>query len=162
MITFTMSTMTATFVRQMPYRLTKQRTVLVIKCIARIRQFAASSFPDTMRCESKEASGCISRHVWAECVEEADHLRYRRKQTDLRRAKRNHIERVSADLKEKHGMRWTTWPRPQKGHAGNACFFCYEPQKNGVTWLWKRSRPSDKFNFVFEIGITKHKELPLL
>ncbi|WP_397351515.1 hypothetical protein [Paenibacillus larvae] len=29
--------------------------------------------------------------------------------------------------------------------------------KRMATWLWKRSRPSDKFNFVFEIGITNIK-----
>ncbi|MEV3045657.1 hypothetical protein ABNE05_03500, partial [Paenibacillus larvae] len=26
-----------------------------------------------------------------------------------------------------------------------------------ATWLWKRGRPSDKFNFVFEIGIKNLK-----
>ncbi|MDT2275834.1 hypothetical protein P7H20_14760 [Paenibacillus larvae] len=48
-----------------------------------------SSFPDTNVTESKAGRKRISRHVWAECVEEADHLLiYRRKQTDLRRAEK--------------------------------------------------------------------------
>ncbi|MEC0189037.1 hypothetical protein P4H28_22065, partial [Paenibacillus larvae] len=29
--------------------------------------------------------------------------------------------------------------------------------KRMATWLWKRGRPSDKFNFVFEIGIKNIK-----
>ncbi|MBH0341352.1 hypothetical protein ABB08_03515 [Paenibacillus larvae] len=50
----------------------------------------------------------ISRHVWAECVEEADHLRHTEENKRIYAERKETIEQVFADLKEKHGMRWTT------------------------------------------------------
>ncbi|WP_397351463.1 transposase [Paenibacillus larvae] len=67
------------------------------------------------------------------------------------------IERVFADLKEKHGMRWTTLRGLKASPCKEMLIFCHEPPKM-ATWLWKRGRPSDKFNFVFEIGIKNIKK----
>ncbi|WP_415639188.1 transposase, partial [Paenibacillus larvae] len=67
------------------------------------------------------------------------------------------IERVFADLKEKHGMRWTTLRGLKRVTMQAMLVFSAMNLKRMATWLWKRSRPSDKFNFVFEIGITNIK-----
>jgi Transposase DDE domain len=56
------------------------------------------------------------------------------------------IERIFADAKEKHGMRWTTLRGLEKGHhAGDAYFCIHELEKTGhlaleVRWL-KVSNP---------------------
>ncbi|WP_241898777.1 transposase, partial [Paenibacillus larvae] len=67
------------------------------------------------------------------------------------------IERVFADLKEKHGMRWTTLRGLKSVTMQAMLVFSAMNLKRMATWLWKRGRPSDKFNFVFEIGIKNIK-----
>ncbi|MEV2450109.1 transposase, partial [Paenibacillus larvae] len=99
----------------------------------------------------------ISRHVWAECVEEADHLRHTEENKRIYAERKETIERVFADLKEKHGMRWTTLRGLKRVTMQAMLVFSAMNLKRMATWLWKRGRPSDKFNFVFEIGITNIK-----
>ncbi|MBH0344884.1 transposase, partial [Paenibacillus larvae] len=107
--------------------------------------------------ESKEAVKRISRHVWAECVEEADHLRHTEENKRIYAERKETIERVFADLKEKHGMRWTTLRGLKRVTMQAMLVFSAMNLKRMATWLWKRGRPSDKFNFVFEIGIKNLK-----
>jgi len=57
--------------------------------------------------ESKNHKKLIQLHIWELYVEEAEHLRHSYDQTNLCKRKVT-IERVFADAKGKHGMRWTT------------------------------------------------------
>ncbi|MBG9692040.1 hypothetical protein ABD91_14525 [Lysinibacillus sphaericus] len=57
--------------------------------------------------ESKNHKKFIQRHIGELYAEEAEHLRHSYDQTNLCKRKET-IERVFADAKEKHGMRWTT------------------------------------------------------
>jgi nucleoside-diphosphate-sugar epimerase len=50
----------------------------------------------------------IHRHVWEGYLEEADHLRHTPQNKEIYAKRKETIERVFADAKEKHGMRWTT------------------------------------------------------
>ncbi|WP_318566509.1 transposase, partial [Peribacillus simplex] len=47
-------------------------------------------------------------HIWQTHVEEADHLRHHQDVKPIYAKRKETIERVFADAKEKHGMRWTT------------------------------------------------------
>ncbi|OWZ84315.1 transposase [Natranaerobius trueperi] len=49
----------------------------------------------------------ISRHIWQDSLDEAEHLRHTYCNKQIYE-KRKSIERVFGDLKEKHGLRWTT------------------------------------------------------
>lgn len=50
----------------------------------------------------------MTRHIWQEYVEEVDHVRHKQEVKVIYANRKETVERVSADAKEKHGMRWTT------------------------------------------------------
>ncbi|WP_042458483.1 IS1182 family transposase, partial [Neobacillus dielmonensis] len=58
--------------------------------------------------QSKNHQKLIQRHVWEEYLEEADHLRHTDENKLIYARRKESIERVFADAKEKHGRRWTT------------------------------------------------------
>ena len=51
----------------------------------------------------------VTRHVWQDYYEEAEHLRYVPEHRELYERRKETIERNFADLKEKHGLRWTNY-----------------------------------------------------
>ncbi|WP_141705394.1 transposase, partial [Vulcanibacillus modesticaldus] len=58
--------------------------------------------------QSKNYTKMIHRHIWEDYIEEADHLRHTEENKRLYAKRKETIERVFADMKEKHGLRWTT------------------------------------------------------
>jgi transposase len=56
---------------------------------------------------SKNNQKVITRHVWANFIEEANHLRHDSYVKSVYKRRKETIERVFADAKEKHGMRFT-------------------------------------------------------
>ncbi|MFI9221490.1 transposase [Peribacillus castrilensis] len=50
----------------------------------------------------------VTRHIWHTYVEEADHLRHHQDVKPIYAKRKETIERVFADAKEKHGIRWTS------------------------------------------------------
>lgn len=63
---------------------------------------------DLSKCTlGKACQKAITRHVWEDYVEQADHLRYVPKYKEIYQQRKETIERVFADAKEKHGMRYT-------------------------------------------------------
>ncbi len=50
----------------------------------------------------------MQRHIWDEYVEEANHLRHFDEIKQIYAKRKETIERVFANAKEKHGMRLTT------------------------------------------------------
>lgn len=73
---------------------------------------------DPMRCvdcpllqqctQSQNHQKMVQRHIWENYVEEADRLRLLPEVREIYGRRKETIERVFADGKEKHGMRWTT------------------------------------------------------
>lgn len=58
--------------------------------------------------QSQKPQKLIQRHVWEKYLEEAEHLRHTEVNKLIYARRKETIERVFADAKEKHGMRWTT------------------------------------------------------
>jgi hypothetical protein len=58
--------------------------------------------------ESKDHQKVVTRHIWQEYVEEADHLRLKKEGKEIYAKGKETIECVFVDAKEKHGMHWTT------------------------------------------------------
>lgn len=56
---------------------------------------------------SKVSQKVVTRHVWEEYVEEANHIRHDAYVKSVYSRRKQTIERVFADAKEKHGMRYT-------------------------------------------------------
>lgn len=57
--------------------------------------------------ESKNCVKVVTRHVWKEYEEMAEDIRHTPEYQELYRLRKEKIERVFADAKEKHGMRYT-------------------------------------------------------
>ncbi len=59
--------------------------------------------------KGKNHQKLTQRHLWETSVEEVEHLRYSDDIKQIYAKRKETIERVFADAKEKHGMRWATF-----------------------------------------------------
>ena len=51
----------------------------------------------------------VTRHLWADYIDKCEDIRYTDKYIELYRLRKEKIERVFADAKEKHAMRYTPY-----------------------------------------------------
>ena len=56
---------------------------------------------------SKNQTKIVTRHIWAKYVEESEHLRHTIKIREVYKKRKETIERVFADAKERHCLRYT-------------------------------------------------------
>ena len=59
--------------------------------------------------KSKNCTKVVTRHIWADFVEFAEDIRHTKKYKELYKTRKEKIERVFADAKEKHAMRYTPY-----------------------------------------------------
>lgn len=85
---------------------------------------------------SKDHRKIIERHIWAHHVEEADHLRHQSDIKQIYARRKETIERVFADAKEKHGMRWTTLRGLKKLSMQAMLTFAAINLKKLANWTW--------------------------
>ncbi|UQX53242.1 IS1182 family transposase [Cytobacillus pseudoceanisediminis] len=94
--------------------------------------------PFLSQCTQSQAhQKLIQRHVWEEHVEEADHLRHHQDVKPIYEKRKETIERVFADAKEKHGMRWTTLRGLKKMSMQAMLTFAAMNLKKMATWTWQ-------------------------
>lgn len=104
--------------------------------------------PVRLQCtESKDFTKRVSRHIWADYLEEADHLRHTEENKYIYAKRKETIERVFADMKEKHGMRWTTLRGLEKVSMQAMLTFASMNLKKMATWLWRTRGPEHKSRF---------------
>lgn len=89
--------------------------------------------------ESKNHTKQIHRHIWQDYLDEAEHLRHTNKNKELYAKRKETIERVFADLKEKHGMRWTTLRGRKKNTMQAMLAFAAMNLKKLACWKWRTS-----------------------
>ncbi|MDF2607962.1 MAG: transposase [Bacillales bacterium] len=87
--------------------------------------------------ESKNHQKLIQRHIWEGYVEEADHLRHTNEVKEIYARRKESIERVFADAKEKHGMRWTTLRGLKKLSMQAMLTFSAMNFKKFANWSWQ-------------------------
>lgn len=69
---------------------------------------ACANCPRLNECtKSKTHQKLVTRHVWQDYVDEAQHLRHENMVKGAYKRRKETIERVFADAKEQHGMRYT-------------------------------------------------------
>ena len=74
------------------------------------REYLCKSYPTRRRCtENAKCEKTVLRHLWQDYVEMAEHVWYIPVYKELYRLRKEKIERVFADAKEKHGMRYTQY-----------------------------------------------------
>ena len=111
---------------------------------------------------SKDTVKKISRHIWAEYIEEADHLRHTLKNKEIYSKRKETIERVFADLKEKHGLRWTTLRGIKKVTMQVMLVFASMNLKKLATWLWNPEKEKRKLLQLLTFYQQKIKQTPLI
>jgi hypothetical protein len=91
-------------------------------------------------------------------IEEADHLRHTPENKQIYARRKETIERVFADLKQKHGLRWTTLRGLKKVTMQAMLVFASMNLKKLATWLWKSGGPRStlsRFFLIFSLQSTK-------
>jgi transcription elongation factor Elf1 len=86
--------------------------------------------------QSKNHQNLIQRHVWEDYLEKAEHLRHTDEIKMIYTRRKETIEHVFADAKEKHGMRWTTLRGLEKLSMQAMLTFASMNLKKMANWTW--------------------------
>ena len=106
--------------------------------------------------ESKNHQKVVCRHVWEDYVEEAMHLRHTPLIQGAYRRRKETIERVFADAKEKHGMRYTRVRGLDNVTNQVALIFACMNLKKLAKRLWKNTRKKGSFYaFIGVLQVSK-------
>jgi len=99
--------------------------------------------------QSQQAQKVINRHIWRDYLDETDHLRHTADIKMIYRARKETIERVFADGKEKHGMRYTHYRGLRKvTHETFLLFACMNLKKLIGILTRKGQFPEGGFRFL--------------
>ncbi|WP_253806243.1 IS1182 family transposase [Geobacillus thermodenitrificans] len=99
--------------------------------------------------QSKSYTKVVTRHVWQDYYEEAEHLRYVPEYRELYALRKETIERDFADMKEKHGLRWTHYRGLEKNEAQAMLVCAAMNLKKLANYLWKaKHRPFFSFAWL--------------
>ncbi len=94
--------------------------------------------------ESKDYVKTVTKHIWSQYIEFAEDIRHTPKYADLYKLRKEKIERVFADAKEKHAMRYT----PYRGLAQVSNWvrlkFATMNLKKLAKWKWKNIHNTPK------------------
>ena len=86
--------------------------------------------------KSREHQKVIYRHLWQDAMDDVEHLRHTNLNRVLYRKRQETIERVFADVKEKHGMRWTRHRGLKKTTLQAMLTFIALNLKKLANWSW--------------------------
>ena len=102
-----------------------------------------ASCPSRHLCtHSKDCVKTVQRHIWKDYEELADDARYTPKYKDLYKRRKETIERVFADAKEKHAMRYTQYRGLTQVTNWVKLKFAAMNLKKLARWLWMENSPS--------------------
>jgi len=96
------------------------------------------SCPTRHLCTDAKAK-TVTRHVWQDYIELADDARYTPEYLQLYARRKETIERVFADAKENHGMRYTTHRALAQVTAWVKLTFSAMNLKKLAVWRWRVS-----------------------
>ncbi len=86
--------------------------------------------------ESKNHQKVVTRHVWYGYLAEVERLRLTESVKVIYARRKETIERIFADAKEKHGMRWTTLRGLKKLSMQAMLIFASMNLKKMANWTW--------------------------
>uniref|UniRef100_UPI0019D2FCDC transposase n=1 Tax=Anaerovorax sp. IOR16 TaxID=2773458 RepID=UPI0019D2FCDC len=99
------------------------------------------SCPSLSECTaSKDHVKVVTRHIWENYIEQCEDIRHTPKYRDLYKLRSQTIERVFADAKEKHNMRYTQYRGIQKIEMELNLLFASMNLKKLATWIHKSER----------------------
>ncbi|WP_425348928.1 transposase, partial [Halalkalibacter urbisdiaboli] len=91
--------------------------------------------------KSKNQQKLVLRHIWQDALDEAEHLRHTEVNKEIYAKRKETIERVFADLKQKHGMRWTNLKGLEKNSMQAMLVFAAMNLKKLANWHWRNTHP---------------------
>ena len=91
--------------------------------------------------ENAKCEKTLLRHVWQDYVEMAEHIRHMAVYKELYRLRKEKIERVFADAKEKHGMRYTQYRGLAQVTNWVKLKFAAMNLKKLAIWKWNATHP---------------------
>ena len=126
------------------------------------RAYLCKTCPTRGMCtESAKCEKTFLRHIWQEYVEMAEDIRHMAVYRELYRLRKEKIERVFADAKEKHGMRYTQYRGLAQVTNWVKLKFAAMNLKKLATWKWNcrhpapdggnRTRLGQKYSCYFDI-----------
>lgn len=102
------------------------------------KSYKCSVCPYLNKCtSSKNTTKIVTRHVWEKYIEEVEHLRHTEDNKKIYSLRKETIERVFADMKEKHGMRWTNLRGKDRVSAQAMLIAACMNLRKMANWLWK-------------------------
>ncbi len=102
------------------------------------RSYICEKCPTRHLCtESKSCEKTVTRHVWQDYIELAEDARYTPKYQELYDRRKETIERVFADAKEKHAMRYTHYRGLTQVTNWVKLKFATMNLKKMAGWKWK-------------------------
>ena len=108
----------------------------------------------------------ITRHVWEDYMEQVEEIRHTIGMKERYKKRKETIERVFADAKEKHGMRYTQYRGLAKIKMElNLLFGCMNLKKLAI-WKWRikwgAKYRSSSLQFFFSSGVNESKKIPCM
>ncbi|WP_197092227.1 transposase, partial [Enterocloster citroniae] len=101
---------------------------------------------------SKDHVKVVSRHVWEGYMEKVEEIRHQTGMKEIYQKRKETIERVFADGKEKHGMRYTQYRGLAKVTMELTLLFACMNLKKLAIWKWRKGglRKPCSFVWIFE------------
>lgn len=79
----------------------------------------------------------VTRHIWQNYLDDVEELRHTEAHRYLYKRRKETVERIYEDEKEKHDMRWTKYRSLEKVAVYTMLTFAAMSLKKLATWLWK-------------------------
>ena len=106
------------------------------------RSYLCKDCPTRAMCtQSAKCEKAVARHIWQDFVERAEDARHTPAYRDIYQLRKEKIERIFADAKEKHGMRYTQYRGLAQVTNWVKLKFAAMNLKKLATWKWKASHP---------------------
>ncbi|MDY3303540.1 MAG: transposase, partial [Clostridia bacterium] len=110
--------------------------------------------------ESKDCVKTVTKHIWSDYIELAEDIRHTPKYAELYKLRKEKIERVFADAKEKHAMRYTHYTGLAQVTNWVRLKYATMNLKKLAKWKWKRNNtPSKLLDFI--VILIKTKKNPI-
>ena len=107
------------------------------------RSYMCADCPTKAMCtQNAKCEKTVTRHIWQRFVDMAEDVRHTPLYRDIYKLRQQKIERVFADAKEKHGMRYTQYRGLAQVTNWVKLKFAAMNLKKLATWKWKRKNLS--------------------
>ena len=106
--------------------------------------------------ENSKNEKTVTKHVWLDYLEKVEDIRYTPEYKELYERRKETIERVFADAKEKYAMRYTPYRGLSQVTNWVRLKFAAMNLKKYAIHRWKRSYPNGFFTLIFQLFTNRY------